>query len=67
MDKYPLTSPGDLLTSSNKELEDRLARLTDNLNTIPYPEGRRKQIEREMAHIWMELCWRVEDECGAIE
>lgn len=67
MEKYPLTSPGDLISPSNKDLEDRFNRLGENLQTVHYPEGRRKQIEREMAHIWMELCWRLEEEYGTFQ
>ena len=67
MEKYPLTSPGDLITPSDKDLSDRLQRLEDNLKTVQYPDGRKKQIEREMAHIYLELCWRLEDACGKLQ
>lgn len=67
MEKYPLSSLGDLITPSDKKLSDRLQRLEDNLASIQYPEERRKQIEREMAHIYLELCWRVDEACGKLQ
>lgn len=66
MEKYELSSPGDLISPSDEELSDRLQMLEDNLRNIHYPEGRRKQIEREMAHLYLELTWRVEEACGEL-